>query len=55
MDRKSLNKRGLTFETLDSDFRELLKQLFHMVHQNFFEKVIKIAGLISRTHTIYGS
>ena len=30
--------RGLTFETSDSDFWELLTELFHMNKKNCFEK-----------------
>ena len=39
--------RGLSFETSDSGFRDLLDELFRMVEEHFFELKIKIAGLIS--------
>ena len=40
--------RGLSFETLDSDFCDLLDELFHMVEKIFSK--IKIAGLISKSN-----
>ena len=40
--------RGVTFET--SDCRDRLEELFHMVNKNFFEKKIKIAKVISKSH-----
>ena len=36
----------LSFETLDSDFRDLLDELCHMIKK--ISKKIKIAGLISK-------
>ena len=58
MDQKSQNylikffkPRGLSFETSDSGFRDLLDELFHIAEKiKIFEK--KIAGLISKSHMI---
>ena len=41
--------KGLTFETSDSDFRDLLDELFHMAEQ-FVSKKIKINFLILKIH-----
>ena len=38
--------RGLSFQTSNSDFRDQLDELFHMV-KKILKKKIKIAGLIS--------
>ena len=41
--------RGLSCETSDSDFRDLLDEFFQM-NKKIFEKKIKIADLISMSH-----
>ena len=50
MDRKSLKIEGLTFETADCDFCDLLNELFYM-NKIFFEK-IKFSKVILKSHVI---
>ena len=41
--------RGLSFDTSDSDFHDLIDEVFHMVKKSFGKK-IKIPGLISKNY-----
>ena len=43
--------RELTFETSDSDFRDLLDELFHIDQKIIFVKN-QTAGLISKSHLL---
>ena len=48
--RNFFKNPGLTFETSDFDFCDLLNELFYM-KKKFFSKKIKIADLISKSWT----
>ena len=42
--------RGLTLETSDFDFCNLLDEFFHMTQKHFFEKKIKVSKVILKSH-----
>ena len=46
--KEFFKNRVLSFETSDSDFRDLIDDFFHMVKNIFQQKKIKISGLISK-------
>ena len=50
--QKFFKYRGLSFEISDSDCRDLLDELLRMV-KFFFEKKMKIVGLVSKPHIFH--